>query len=689
MHDTAHIIETNLQRLAIVNATYDPWRGTPGVVPRTPIHVDGVGECLVPDDLLRDYPHYADGVTQDNLMHYTFHRFVYDFEYFCAYCVRVQDKEGALLVPFVLRAAQRKLLRCLEDQRRANKPIRVILLKARQWGGSTLTQIYMAWIQLFHRANWHSVVCAHLKDAANNIKGMYATLLENFPQWIYGEIKFQPYQRTQNTSYIKQTGARITVGSAEAPESVRSQNVLMAHMSEVGLYPETRKNNPSRLFRSVTSSILNKPYTMIVIESTANGTGNWFHTEWLNAERGKSNNYPLFVAWYEIEMYSMPLISPSVSHSDIGGVPQGEGVNFSSSAELSEDRGGGQRPEGLKDTLPQHAIDIYTDFINTMTDYEWSLWRLGATLEAINWYRHKLREYHNHEEMMAEFPSTAIEAFVHSGEIIFNAEHCELLRRTCREPDFKGEIFSHSNRNTGRLSLTELDTTPQHNGCFKVWTMPDNSIKVARRYIVSVDVGGRSAKADYSVITVLDRYWLIEGGVPEVVAEWRGHIDHDLLAWKAAQIATFYDNALLVIESNTIESKDNPDAYTDDFILDQIADAYDNLYARHDPQRIREGLPPRWGFHTNRKTKQTLVDTMIAIVRSQSYIERNDLAIDEMLTYERLPNGGYAATIGHHDDILMTRMIALYVSTDIEPPAVANNNTSHSHSRRVLSEASI
>lgn len=656
MHNTDTVIQENYRRLAIVNAPYDPWRGTPGVVHRQPLQVHSLGECLVPSDLIRDYPQYADGVGQEQLMHFTFHRFVYDFEYFCAYCVRVQDKEGAHIVPFVLRAAQRKLIKCFEDQRRANKPIRVILLKARQWGGSTATQIYMAWIQLFHRPNWHSVVCAHLKDAANNIKGMYATLLENFPEWIYGPIKFQPYQRTQNISYIKQTGARITVGSAEAPESVRSQNVLMAHMSEVGLYPETRKNNPSRLFRSVTSSILTKPYTMIVIESTANGTGNWFHTEWLNAERGKSNNVPLFVAWFEIEMYSMPLIGHTT---------------------------------GVNDPTDPIDLAIYRDFINEMTDYEWKLWELGATLEAINWYRHKLREYHNHEEMMAEFPSTDIEAFVHSGEIIFSQEHCKLLRRTCREPDVKGEIFSHTNRNTGSQALQELDVIEQHNGCFKIWQRPDTNTPVARRYIVSVDVGGRSAKADYSVITVLDRYWMLEGGVPEVVAEWRGHIDHDLLAWKAAQIATYYNNALLVIESNTIESKDNPDAYTDDFILDQIASSYDNLYARHDPQRIREGLPPRWGFHTNRKTKQTLVDTMIAIVRSQSYIERNDLAIDEMLTYERLPNGAYAATIGHHDDILMTRMIALYVSQDIEPPAIIDRNHHYTSTRRVITEATM
>jgi hypothetical protein len=324
-----------------------------------------------------------------------------------------------------------------------------------------------------------------------------------------------------------------------------------------------------------------------------------------------------------------------------------------------------------------------------MSPYEWQLWELGATLQAINWYRHKRLEYHNDDEMQAEFPSTPIEAFVHSGEIIFKQEHCEKLRKLCRQPEWRGDIFSQSRYSVGRQSLSLLDLEQQNNGLLKIWAMPDNNILVSRRYIVSVDVGGRSAKADYSVITVLDRYWIIEGGVPEVVAEWRGHIDHDLLAWKAAQIATFYNNALLVIESNTIESKDNPDALTDDYILDQIANAYDNLYARQDPQRIREGLPPRWGFHTNRRSKQTLVDNMIAVVRSQGYIERNDLAINEMLTYERLPNGGYGATSGNHDDILMTRMIALYVSSDIDPPSIIEGATRQPTTRTIITEATI
>lgn len=634
------IIKENQRRLEIVNKPYDPFTGTEGVIPRTPILCANIGTILCPSDLIRDYPQYANGVEDYDLQNFTYLRFCYDFEYFCAYCVRVQDKETADILPFILRFAQRKLLKLFEDQRRANQPIRVILLKARQWGGSTLTQIYMAWIQLFHKQNWHSVICAHLKDAASNIKGMYSTMMQHFPEWIYGKIKFQPYERTQNISYIKQTGCRITVGSAEAPESVRSQNVLMAHMSEVGLYPHTQKNNPTRLFRSVTSSILPIPYTMLVVESTANGTGNWFHEEWLKATRGESDKAPLFVAWFEIEMYSMPLSIP-------------------------ED-----------------------DFINTLSEYEWDLWRLGATLQAINWYRHKRKEYHTNDEMQAEFPSTPIEAFTHSGEIVFRQDYCERLRRTCRQPDIQGDIYSESPYTTGQQCLLDLNIEQRNNGALKIWSMPDKITQVSRRYIVSVDIGGRSAKADYSVITVLDRYWLIEGGVPEVVAEWRGHIDHDLLAWKAAQIATFYNNALLVIEANTIESKDNPGAFADDFIFDQIADAYTNLYARVDPQRIREGLPARWGFHTNRKTKTTMVDTMIAIVRTEGYIERNDLAINEMLTYEKLPNGSYGATNGNHDDILITRMIALYVSLDTEPPAIIEK-TSHSSPRRIISEASM
>lgn len=194
----------------------------------------------------------------------------------------------------------------------------------------------------------------------------------------------------------------------------------------------------------------------------------------------------------------------------------------------------------------------------------------------------------------------------------------------------------------------------------------DDEEYVTNRYLVVVDIGGRSNKADWSVIAVYDRAWMMEnGGKPIVVAQWYGHIDHDLLAWKAAQIAKFYDNALLVIESNTLETKDKErqvDGDQTSFILNQIKDVYDNLYARRrSEEEIREGIPVKYGFHTNVQTKPMIISMLVMVIREGLYVERDKRCLDEYLTYERKPNGAYGAIIGKHDDLLMTRAIGLYI----------------------------
>ena len=76
------------------------------------------------------------------------------------------------------------------------------------------------------------------------------------------------------------------------------------------------------------------------------------------------------------------------------------------------------------------------------------------------------------------------------------------------------------------------------------------------------------------------------GGVPEVVAQWYGHIDHDLLVWKSAQIASYYNKALLVIESNTLETEDTDGEHTE-YILETLNGVYPNLYSRTDPTNKR------------------------------------------------------------------------------------------------------
>ena len=78
----------------------------------------------------------------------------------------------------------------------------MIMLKARQWGGSTLVQMYMAWIQMILAENWHSLICAHVKDTASTIRGIYSVMLESYPPELAGTgddgrppvMKFAPFE---------------------------------------------------------------------------------------------------------------------------------------------------------------------------------------------------------------------------------------------------------------------------------------------------------------------------------------------------------------------------------------------------------------------------------------------------------------------------------------------------------------
>ena len=539
-------------------------------------------------------------------------RIKYDFEFWAILFVRIKNKTGDTDIPFRLNRPQRRLLSVLEDMRTSHQPIRLILLKARQWGGSTLVQMYMAWIQLVHRKNWNSVICAHLKDAAANIKGMYSKLLDNYPAWLIDADKplsFRPYERMANTSIIAETGCKVTIGSAETPESVRGADAVMAHLSEVAFWPHTRLKSPESLIRSVCGSIALLPDSVVVLESTANGTGNYFHQECERAKRGESDKRFLFIPWYEIEIYSL-------------------------------------------------SVDDYDALIASLTDYEKTLWDKGATLEAIAWYRMKRKEYRDHADMMAEYPSDDVEAFNHTGERIFDIRQVQKLRESCRPADKIGEVYGKSA--AGKQALNGLQFKEEAGGKLQVWALPDSDISVKDRYIVVVDIGGRSSKADYSVIVVYDRYWMMFGGVPEVVAQWRGHIDHDLLAWKSAQIAEFYHQALLVIESNTLETEHTDGEHTE-YILDTLADSYTHLYARASAEMIRSQAPSRWGFHMNRSTKTMVVNHQIQMLRESGYIERDIQACYEHDVFERKPNGSFGAMDGHHDDILITRCIGNYI----------------------------
>ncbi|WP_304648912.1 hypothetical protein [uncultured Duncaniella sp.] len=61
------------------------------------------------------------------------------------------------------------------------------------------------------------------------------------------------------------------------------------------------------------------------------------------------------------------------------------------------------------------------------------------------------------------------------------------------------------------------------------------------------------------------------------------------------------------------------------------------------------------------RTKPAIIANLVACVRDRGYVEHSSAACDELLQYEALPDGSYCASRGCHDDMLMTRAIALYI----------------------------
>ena len=152
------------------------------------------------------------------------------------------------------------------------------------------------------------------------------------------------------------------------------------------------------------------------------------------------------------------------------------------------------------------------------------------------------------------------------------------------------------------------------------------------------------------------------------------------------QVAEWFCHALLAVEANSLDPKGQEGDHTLT-ILDTIKEHYDNLFSRTDPVQIREGRPKRYGFHTNAASKTDLVTQMTKRLREILYIERDKRALDEIEWYELKPDGSYGAVEGKHDDIYMSRAIALKVSQLINIPAEWKMENGHSEIPVIFTEA--
>lgn len=189
--------------------------------------------------------------------------------------------------------AQQEFLQAAQQQMEAGKPIRIIVLKARQLGISTITEALMFWLA-FLTDSYHGLVMAHENDSSEHLFGMTQRYWETFP-----------FQRLYTPKYLsrkeiawKETGSSIHVATARNVKTGRGRTIHALHASEVAFW-----DHPDVLMTGLRQTIPANPSTMIVVESTANGVGNYFHSQWTAAEDGETDFLPLFFPWWKHPEY--------------------------------------------------------------------------------------------------------------------------------------------------------------------------------------------------------------------------------------------------------------------------------------------------------------------------------------------------------------------------------------------------
>lgn len=571
-------------------------------------------------------------------------RHKYDFAYWAYSCVKIRYKLGGR-GPFVLNYAQFQVLKVCMELLRAGVPINIVIDKARQWGGSTFCIFFQFWIM----AKWdpfHSFsVAAHVQDASRRILNMLKEAVRDYPAWDLRlpegtVLHLAPYEGSSHDFVIKDAReevvlpAVINVGSAEKPDSLRSANIAGAHYSEVGVWPNTPEKRPEDLIADITGGIAQKqPFSMQVYESTAKSSDDFFHDVCMQAVKGESNFRIIFIPFYFIPHDTLPV----------------------------------KDPLAFAQWLLEHKDDDFcTDGWKSPGKYYWWLWTQGASFEAINWYRYKEKDFTKRSQMVNEAPASLEESFMSAGNKVFDFFDVQRMMRKCRAPRWEGDLISDGRE--GQDVLRNIRFLEQRGGKVKVWEKPDDS-PISNRYVVAVDIGGPNPTSDYSSIRVLDRLMMMPqfglDGIPNIVAEIHYHADHDKVAYDALRIAEWYNHALLVIESNTLETRDKErDTGGDGFeyILDIVSDIYDNLYARRKKEEdFSEGIQRKWGFHTNVYTKPKIIDNMRACVRDGLWDEPCKNCCEEISMYIE-DHGKFTAPPKKHDDELMATAILLWIA---------------------------
>ena len=355
--------------------------------------------------------------------------------------IKIRDKAGKI-IDLKLNQGQQKLYDAIKKQHSEGKPIRIIVLKARQIGFSTLTESII-FKNTATKFNVNAGIITHKEEATTNLFNMSKRMYDNLPREIKPSLKRSNAKElifdNDSGTGLKSKIKCMTAGSSGVG---RSDTFNYLHISELAFWGNNAKETTVGLFQAVP----NLPDTMIVIESTANGY-EYFKELWDMAVRGESDFIPVFVGWNELEEYKIP----------------------------------------------------YTGF--ELNEYEKKIQKTyNLSLEQLSWRRWCIKNNcgGDEEQFKQEYPISPHEAFISSGTCIFDKEL--VINRISELPKpLKIGYFSYTYDDTKPQGkkISNIKWINDKNGYIEIYEVPN-----IYKYCIGGDTAGEGS--DYFTGHVLN-----------------------------------------------------------------------------------------------------------------------------------------------------------------------------------------
>lgn len=245
-----------------------------------------------------------------------------------------------------------------------------------------------------------------------------------------------------------------------------------------------------------------------------------------------------------------------------------------------------------------------------------------------DWYASKRRQMEPWQ-LHQEYPSNPDEAFVGSGNPVFDLENIRRFR-----PE-RTEMFTISARSRHAIDFIQVEDGPFH-----VWETPNDDEHWS--YVVGCDPAQGEIHGDFTVATVV----CVQTN--QVVAVWRGKMDPDLFGFEVLPaIGWYYRHAVICPEVNNHGLT----------VLKALQRAgYQRIYTRRTVTKRYERPMESLGWLTTMGNKGWMIDECAAFLRETGNVPY-DVMIAELRSYvrdERNRMGG-----SPHDDCVMSLALAV------------------------------